>query len=238
MTAWPSALDNPDRLPPWLGLGVAWGGAMLSKYHAVLLPVGAVLYLILRPQARRCLRKPGPYLAVAIGIALFSPVIGWNASNGWASFLFQGGRALASTGLRPDHLAVAVGAEALYLFPWLWAGLVVILVRLTRRGPWDWDDGETFLVSQAVPALMLFHAVASFQRIMPYWPLFGFVSLIPLLGRDWAQALEARPAALRRWLAVATVTPVVLAAMVSAQARLGLFGDGQGRLLGLIAPRQ
>ncbi|GAC1469782.1 MAG: hypothetical protein NVSMB9_14030 [Isosphaeraceae bacterium] len=231
------ALDNPDRLPPWLGVGVAWGGAMLSKYHAVLLPVGAVLYLILRPRASRCLRTPGPYLAVAAGMALFAPVIGWNAANGWASFLFQGGRASASTGLRPDHLAVAIGAEALYLFPWLWVSLVLILVRLARRGPRDWDEGETFLVCQAVPALVLFHAVASFQRIMPYWPLFGFISLIPLLGRDWAKDLNARPNVQRRWLAVVAVTPVLLAAIVSAQAQLGLFEDGQGRLLGLIAPR-
>ena len=36
------ALDDPDRLAPWLGVGVAWGGAMLSKYHAVLLPAGAL----------------------------------------------------------------------------------------------------------------------------------------------------------------------------------------------------
>ena len=62
------ALDDPDRLVPWLGVGVAWGGAMLSKYHAVLLPVGALLHMVFWPQARRCLRKPGPYLAAAIGL--------------------------------------------------------------------------------------------------------------------------------------------------------------------------
>ena len=210
---------------------------MLSKYHAVLLPVGAVLYLVLRPRTLRCLRTPGPYLAVAIGLAMFAPVVVWNANHGWASFLFQGGRASASTGVRLDHLAVAVGAEMLYFFPWLWVGLVMILVRLARRGPRDWADGETFLVCQAVPALALFHAVASFERIMPYWPLFGFVSLIPLLGRQWAEGLEARPASQRWWLSAATVTPVVLGTMVFAQARFGLLEDGRGRLLGLIAPK-
>ncbi len=231
------ALGNPDRIPPWLGVGLAWGGAMLSKYHAVLLPVGALLYLVLRPQqARRCLGKPGPYLAVVAGVALFSPVLFWNATHGWASFLFQGGRASASSGLRLDHLAVAVGIEALYLFPWLWVALVVILVRLARRGPRNWDDAETFLICQAIPALVLFHAIASFHRIMPYWPLFGFISLIPLLGRNWAEGLRTHPAVQGRWLAFMAVIPVVLAAMVSAQDRLGLLEDRQGRLLGLIAP--
>jgi 4-amino-4-deoxy-L-arabinose transferase-like glycosyltransferase len=85
------ALEDPDRLAPWLGVGLAWGGAMLSKYHAVLLPAGVLLHMVLWPQARRCLRAPGPYLAAAIGLMLFAPVILWNATHGWASFLFQGG---------------------------------------------------------------------------------------------------------------------------------------------------
>ncbi len=230
------ALDDPRRLSPWVGMGIAWGGAMLSKYHAVLLPVGAVLYLILQPRARRCLRVPGSYLAVMIGLVMFAPVVYWNASHGWASLLFQGGRASASRGFRPEQLAVAIGAESLYLFPWLWIALVGILVQLVRRGWRRWDDGETFLVCQAVPALGLFHAVASFDRIMPYWPLFGFVSLLPLLCRSWVEWLDARPVLARRCLATVAVIPVLLAALICTQATFGLFGDSRGRLLGLIPP--
>ena len=232
-----AAFDKPERLAPWAWVGVAWGGAMLSKYHAVLLPAGALLFLALRPKARRLLRMPGPYLAVAIGTAFFAPVIGWNATHGWASFLFQGGRASASTGLRPDHLAVALGAEALYLFPWFWVALMLILTRLARRGSSRWDDGETFLVSQAVPALVLFHAVAMFQRIMPYWPLFGFISLFPLVGRDWAKTLGSGAFAPRRRLTILTLVPVVLAVSICVQSRFGLFEDGKGRLLGVVPPR-
>lgn len=231
------ALEDPDRLPPWLGVGVAWGGAMLSKYHAVLLPVGAVLYLVLRPRARVCLRRPGPYLAVAIGLTLFAPVIAWNATHGWASFLFQGGRASGAPRLRLDQLAAAVGGEALYLFPWLWIGMVGVLVKLVRRGPRAWDDGETFLFCQAAPALVLFHAIAAQRRIMPYWPLFGFIALMPLLGRLWAEGLRGRPAIWRRRLAALAVFPVLLGGLVFAQARFGVLEDRQGRLLGLIAPR-
>ncbi len=231
------ALDDPERVRPWLGVGAAWGGAMLSKYHAVLLPAGALLYLILRPEARRCLRKPGPYLASAIGLAMFTPVVVWNASHGWASFLFQGGRASGGGGLRLDQLAAALGAETLYLFPWLWIGMAMILVELIRRGPRRWDEGETFLFSQAAPALVLFHAIAARGRIMPYWPLFGFIALMPLLGRAWAERLNARPVVTRRWLAATALFPIVLASMVSAQARFGLFEDRHGRLLGLFAPK-
>jgi hypothetical protein len=231
------ALDDPDRLVPWLGVGVAWGGAMLSKYHAVLLPAGALLHILVWPPARRCLRKPGPYLAAAIGLILFSPVIAWNATHDWASFLFQGGRATLSHQLRLDHLGATLGTEALYLFPWLWLGMVAILVKLVRRGPRAWDKPESFLICQAAPALVLFHAIAAQRWIMPYWPLFGFIALMPLLGRHWAQGLKTNPTVYRKWIAAVALFPVLSAALVAAQARFGLLEDSQGRLLGLIAPK-
>ena len=100
---------------------------MLSKYHGIFLPMGAALFLVLHRPARRWLAHPGPYLATAVGLLVFSPVIVWNATHGWASFLFQGGRAALSTMLRPDQLMLALLAQAMYLFPWIWVPLVVIL---------------------------------------------------------------------------------------------------------------
>ncbi len=231
------ALDDPERLAPWLALGAAWGGAMLSKYHAVLLPVGALLHIVCWPQARQALRKPGPYIAAAIGLILFAPVIAWNATHGWASFLFQGGRATVSHQLRLDQLGATLGTEALFLFPWLWIVMLGLLVKLIWRGPRAWTKGESFLIWQALPALVLFHAIASQRWIMPYWPLFGFIALMPLLARAWEKRLETHPASHRRRIAAISLFPVLLAALLSAQADLGLLEDSHGRLLGLIAPK-
>ena len=85
------ALDDPDRqsLKPWVWVGLAWGGALLSKYHAVLIPLGTALCVVLDRSVRRRVYQPGPYLALAIGLLLFSPVIAWNASHGRASSLFR-----------------------------------------------------------------------------------------------------------------------------------------------------
>src|SRR5262249_49683904 len=68
----------------WVQVGLAWGGALLSKYQGVFLPVGAGLYLLIEPSARGWLRRPGPYLALLVGLVVFSPVIAWNAAHGWA----------------------------------------------------------------------------------------------------------------------------------------------------------
>lgn len=232
------AFDRPERTSVWGLVGLAWGGAMLSKYYAILLPAGAGLYLLLRPSARRCLRTPGPYLAAAVGLAVFSPVIGWNATHAWASFAFQGTRAGGFHGFRADTLIEALLAQFLFLAPWIWIGLMAILLRLIRRGPRGWSDPEAFLTCQAVPAIALFLGVATFRRIMPHWPMIGFVALMPMLGRTWSERFEAHPVRQRYRFAAVAMAPVILAALILVQARSGLFQDHQGRLLGLIPSRE
>ncbi len=91
------AIEQPRRNWPWVWVGLAWGGAMLSKYHAIFLPAGLLLLLIMHRPIRYWLTRTGPYLAVGLGLLVFSPVLIWNARNGWASFLFQGGRAFGGS---------------------------------------------------------------------------------------------------------------------------------------------
>ena len=233
-----AALAEPRKVMTWLVVGLGCGGAMLSKYYAGLLPIGAVFYLALRPEARRCLKTPGPYLAVAVSLAAFSPVILWNAGHDWASFQFQGQRAVGSTGFQPLRLVEALGGQILYLLPWMWAALVASLFRVLKCGPRRWSDAEAFLVSQSVPALGFFLGVASFRGIMPHWPLIGFVAVMPLLGRDWSGLLDRRPVLQRRRLAAYTAAPLVLALLIVAQARFGALQDGRGNLFGLMPARQ
>src|SRR3954471_15461212 len=44
------ALERPATnhwVAPWIWVGLAWGGGMVSKYHAVFLPIGTLLYVVL-----------------------------------------------------------------------------------------------------------------------------------------------------------------------------------------------
>ncbi|MGH7410059.1 MAG: glycosyltransferase family 39 protein, partial [Candidatus Methylomirabilis sp.] len=81
----------PSRQPFawWAAAGAMLGLAMLSKYAAVLLVVGAGLHVLTCRDQRRWLAHPGPYLALAIAVLFFSPVLVWNAQHQWASFIFQ-----------------------------------------------------------------------------------------------------------------------------------------------------
>jgi len=235
------ALDAPDGaggLRPWLWVGLAWGGAMLSKYHAVFLPAGVVLYAAVEPSARRWLRRPGPYAATAVGLALFAPVVVWNAGHGWASFLFQGGRALGG-GFRPGALLAALVFPAVYLFPWIWFRLVSALVGRGRRllDPAT-TPGERFLLCQAVPPLATFLAVACTRPVLPHWTLVGFLPLFPIVGQTWDAARGADLPRFRRRLALLGAMPVVVAGLMLFQARTGFFQKGRPGGLGLVAAAQ
>ena len=234
-----AAFDQPDRKSIWIAAGMALGGAMLCKYYAVLLPAGAALYMLLRPATWQCLRKLGPYLALAVSLIVFSPVILWNATHEWASFAYQSGRASESKGFHPNMFLEAMTAQVLFLTPWIFLTLLIVVIRLCRRRFREWSDAEVFLCCQAAPALTLFLGLSAFQRIMPHWPMIGFVALMPLLGRNLADRLSILQS-WRRPIVVGTLmagVPFVIAAFVVLHAQTGFLGGSGGRVLGFIEPK-
>jgi hypothetical protein len=220
---------------PWVWVGLAWGGGMLSKYHAVFLPAGTLLYLLLEPGARVWLRRPGPYLALGVGLVVFSPVLVWNASHGWASFVFQGGRALGDLVFRPDTLAGAVIGQAFYVLPWIWLPLVVILIRGVRklRGDLGLGPADRFLICQSVVPMAVFLMVACTRSVLPHWTLVGFLSVFPMLGRAWQGRWGTRPRFPRR-LALMAGAVLVALGLVTVHTYHGLIQKGAPGRLGLL----
>jgi hypothetical protein len=216
-----NALERPERIGPWLGVGLAWGGALLSKYHAVFLPAGLLLYLAWDRHARRCLRTPGPYLAVVVGLLAFSPVIAWNAVHGWGSFAFQAGRASSEGGFRPERVVGFLGGQAAYLLPWMWLFLLGSAWR--RRPGKPIRPGEKLLLCQSVAPLGVFSVVSCTRPTLPHWSLVGFLSLMPLLGADWAAWWAIEPRRVGRRLAVVALVPLLGMAAFLMQERLGLI---------------
>jgi hypothetical protein len=231
------ALESPRRTWPWVWVGLTWGGAMLSKYHAIFLPAGTLLYLLLHPPARRWLSRPGPYLAIGVGLVVFSPVLVWNARSGWVSFLFQGGRAVGGFTVRPDYLAGALVAQAAYLFPWIWIPLVLLLVREARNWKRISSDHERLALCLAVVPVSVFTAVACFRPVLPHWGLIGLISLFPVLGQAWQAEWRRRPAGALRWLAIAAVFPIVLLGLTILEHHTGCFQRGSNQRWGLFDAR-
>jgi 4-amino-4-deoxy-L-arabinose transferase-like glycosyltransferase len=208
---------NPLWAAPWWSFAGLWAGlALFSKYSAILTIGGAGLYLLTQPTHRRWLRLPHPYCAAVIAALVFAPVVAWNAAHGWASFAFQGGRAEAAH-LHPLAPFATLGGEALFVLPWIWLPMMVLLVVALRRGPLFWR--HWLLAWLALPPIVAFALVAlwSSQRVLYHWAAPGYLMLFPLLGEWVARHLDNRH--LRRTVIGTAAALVGVVAVVGVQVR-------------------
>jgi len=204
------AIEAPS-LRWWLLAGVCAGLALLSKYSAILSIGGAFLFLLVSPAQRRLLLTPYPYLAAVAAAVVFCPVVIWNAGHHWASFAFQGDRALGMA-FHPFAPLATLGGEALFILPWFWLPMMILLVRaLPASAPWD----RRLLAWLGLPPIVLFALVSlwSRQRILFHWAAPGYLMLVPLLGA-WLAEHSGKPW-VRRGL-VATAGLLVTAMLVIA----------------------
>ncbi len=152
---------------------------MFSKYSAALTIAGAVMFLLTEPTARRWLRRPHPYAAGLLALAVFSPVLVWNAEHGWASLLFQAGRAGGGR-LHPLGPLSTLAGAAVFVLPWIWVPLVTCGAAALRRGPRD--PGRWLLACLALPPILLFLVVSLRSHVLFHWAAPGYLMLFPLVG--------------------------------------------------------
>ncbi|MBV8613975.1 MAG: hypothetical protein JOY66_09425, partial [Acetobacteraceae bacterium] len=152
-------------------------------------------------------------------LAIFSPVIAWNAAHHWASFAFQGERA-AGLRFRPWQPIAVLAGEALFVLPWIWLAMLAAAFATLRRGAADWRGA--LLCWLAAPPILAFSLVALWSggRVLYHWAAPGYLMLFPLLGA-W---LAERPR-LARTGAVLTAGFVLIALVaLCTQVRLDWMG--------------
>ncbi|UYN99486.1 MAG: glycosyltransferase family 39 protein [Devosia sp.] len=205
----------------WGLAGLFLGLTFLSKYHALFLVLGTGLYILVDPAQRHWLLHKAPWLALVIALAIFSPVIIWNAQNQWASFGFQGGRALAESDLRWGGLIRMIIGQLVYMVPWLaipalYIGVRALFAGLERSAIAGVAPGVAVLFAYiAWPPILFFTIVAlwSDTQFHFHWQAPGYIMLFMLMGA-WAANRNGR--AIKAWLwGSAAVTLVILAPLVS-----------------------
>lgn len=177
----------------WLAAGAALGVAMLAKYPAVFLAAGVLFGVIARPELRAHLRRPAPYIAGALALAIIAPMIWWNARHDWLSFRFQLRHGLATSGTNRtmmSQLATALRREAEYVggllllaSPLLFGLAVGAIVRALRRNA---PSPATLLGVVSVTWVLAFAASALRHSVEPNWSAPALLAAAPLIG--WAVA--------------------------------------------------
>ena len=204
----------------WLLGGLLAGLAMLAKYHGIFVLGGVFLFpLSSRPQ-QRWQSTPGPYVAGAVALFCFLPVVIWNSDHGWVSFAFQGARATGSGGIHPGAMLTNIAGQAGWVLPWIWIPLVVTLVSSARHGPKD--AARWFLLCIGIGPIAAFTLIALRGSVgLPHWQAPGYLFLFPALGAAAAARIGRGGTGTRRWLWASATTFVLLVSVLASHAATG-----------------
>jgi multisubunit Na+/H+ antiporter MnhB subunit len=203
-----------ENWPGWILAGLLFGGALLSKYHAVLLPVCLFFYMVMSPDNRHWLRKIKPYAALGIGVIMFLPNIMWNARHEWISYRFQ----LAHGG--GGHFEVAnifevFGAQLGVWSPIIGGLFVISIIDLLRRKPLR--DMDRYLIWTSMPVFVFFYSIGMLGKILPHWPAVGWwtgsLAVVVVILRKISQKdkIEIR---WKRWSVAAGLVGFIMTAVL------------------------
>jgi 4-amino-4-deoxy-L-arabinose transferase-like glycosyltransferase len=176
----------------WYLLGALCGLALLSKYTAALLPPQILLTALLLPRGRAALRTPHPYLALALALAVFSPVILWNARHAWASFAFQTqGRLDSVHGFQPHLVGRYLGLQAVAVGPLLYPALLLTAALLVRRSL-QGEPRALLLCIASLPGLVIFSGVSPWHWVKMNWVAPAYLGVMVAAAAGWCESRRGR----------------------------------------------
>ncbi len=172
LSVW-AAAEAVARARPnwWLAVGLFAGLGLVSKYTNAWLGIGLVAWLVLTPDGRRQLLTWQLWAGGLFALAVVSPVVWWQATHEWRSFLFQGVRLVSSEGrfgaLVPDFLV----SQAAIVGP--------ILMACSLLGIAAWAIGHSgkagarlsLPILTSLPLLLYFLVHSLHARVEANWPL-------------------------------------------------------------------
>ena len=199
----------------WYALGASFGLALLSKYTAILMIPCFFIYLLFTDE-RKWLITRYPYLSVAVGLAVFSPVIFWNLKHEGMSFLFQLKNGLSAEPIDLNKVGEYVAGQLLISGPVAWfVGVWAAFAGLVRR-----DKATFFLICTAAPVILFFGFTSLRKVANPNWPLFAYFAFSLLVTH---YCLEGRSKWRRSLWSAALATSLFLSLVATMQARFGII---------------
>jgi 4-amino-4-deoxy-L-arabinose transferase-like glycosyltransferase len=214
---------------------------MFSKYSMIFFAPSILVWLLLFPKQRRWLWTPWPWLGGLVALAIFSPVLIWNAEHGWASVLYQSQRLVV------HHLSWSYLAE----YPLTQFGLLTppifilgfLAILRTFNAPAQELSARVLIAAIILPTACYFLWHSLHGRVEGNWPMpiFPAVSVAAAVAAEdimWRGRLATLVFWSRR---LAVPVAIAIAALIYVQALFGLlpFGhlDPTARALGVGWPQ-
>jgi len=181
----------------WYLTGLSFGLGLFSKYTMVLLAPCILGFLFSSKEGREWLWRKDPYLALLLGLLVFSPVIFWNAQHDWVSFRFQ-----ISHGLEIKKIA------GLKYFGEYWAGqaglvsplmFLAVIWAMAKSGieGFRQQKKNLLLLFWTSAPILLFFAVTSLRsKVEANWPALAYfsavIALAGIVSEEWPKWRKAQ----------------------------------------------
>lgn len=183
------ALIHESRVA-WIGVGLAIGLGMLSKYTIALLGIAAFFFILIDRDARKWLVRPELYVAIVISLIIFSPVIIWNSHHEWASFLYQSRDRVADR--FEFSLPYLMGTIILIITPTGFLSLIAILLYgktvLSENGVVDCPvnvqakRGYNLLMLLTLLPVSVFVLLSLFRETKFHWTAPCWLGIVPYMA--------------------------------------------------------
>ena len=169
------------RASDWYGAGLFLGLAMLSKYTAIFLAGGVLLFLACSERHRPWLLRREPYLAGLLALAVFSPVLLWNLRHGWVSFQFQTiQRAEEFSPISAERFLAFLFTQALAFWPPAFLLMEYEAGRRWRALLTGEPAEASLLLWSFLPIFFVFAWVGLQTEVHIAWPAPAYLGLVPL----------------------------------------------------------
>src|SRR5882724_9402076 len=204
----------------WLAVGAAVGAALLSKYTAFFFGAAILIWLVAVPKQRHWLITPWPYLGGLAALAIFAPVIFWNADHQWVSFVKQIGRARIED-FRPAFIAELVPTQIAFATPLVFMLGAMGLHALAWRSVGERQ--ARVLISALFWTIVAYfiwhslHARVEANWFAPVYPAFAIAAAVAAHLAQW-EGCQRMVDFCRRW---AAPSGILLFALLIVQANTG-----------------
>jgi 4-amino-4-deoxy-L-arabinose transferase-like glycosyltransferase len=207
----------------WLAVGAAVGAALLSKYTSLFFGPAILIWLLTVPKLRHWFASPWPYLGGIVALAIFSPVIIWNAEHHWVSFLKQFGRARIED-FRPVFIAELIPTQVAFATPLVFIlgamGLHALAWRKVGASASRVLVNSLFWTIVAYFVWHSLHARVEANWFAPVYPAFVVAAAVAAHLVQWTPRQQRLADFCLRW---AAPTGIVMFAALILQANTGVL---------------
>ena len=173
--------NNEKKWLIWIGITAGFGA--LSKYIMLLFYMGIFIHFLIYNKTRKRILNPWLYVAGLISLAIFTPVLLWNAQNEWISFRWQFGKGTSGADFGENTLAFTIGHMILFSPFWTIMGCFGIWWVRDKLVYANHPDSIITVIS-FFP--LLFFTLMSLKGTIadPHWANLAYLGISILLGKE------------------------------------------------------